>query len=140
MSYAAVSDLVERFGEQELTQLTDRSTPPASEIAQDVAQAALDSASGLIDGYVARKYQLPLLTPPPLLTDLCCDIARYRLYADQAPEKVVKDYDGAIKTLTGIANGLVKIDAAGVEPAPRPAVVISTGNERRTDRQSLRDF
>jgi phage gp36-like protein len=140
VTYAVVADLVTRFGERELIQLTDRSNPPADQVDATVAQPALDAAASLIDGYVGAKYALPLLSPPRLLTDLACDIARYRLYADQAPEIVKDRHAQAIRTLEGISRGSVKIDAAGVEPPPRSDVIETSGNERKLDRHELRRF
>ncbi|HUO23124.1 MAG TPA: phage protein Gp36 family protein [Caulobacteraceae bacterium] len=138
MAYAAVTDLITRYSERELIQLTDQSTPPTDAIDMDVAQAALDGGAMVIDGYVGVKYALPLATTPALLVELNCEIARYRLYADQATEQVATRYKDAIATLTKIANGTVKIDVAGVEPAPRPATVEASSNRRLFDRRSLR--
>jgi phage gp36-like protein len=138
--YAGVSDMVARFGTREMIQLTDRSSPPADQIDATVAQPALDSARSLIDGYVGAKYALPLLSAPPLLTDLCCDIARYRLFADQAPEIVKDRHAQAIRTLEGISRGTVKIDAAGVEPPPRSDVIETSGDPRRFSRHKLARF
>jgi phage gp36-like protein len=137
MDYALVADLVARFGQTEIIQLTDRSTPPADAIDDTVAQPALDAASAMVDGYVSAKYALPLANFPLLLTEVTCDIARYRLYADQAPEQVKDRYKDAIRTLEAISAGRIKIDAAGVEPPSRSDVIETTGPRRRFTRESL---
>jgi len=106
-----------------------------------VAQVALNSAQSEVDGYVGAKYLLPLSVWPVLLTDLTCDVARYKLYKDQAPDAVLKRYEQAIAKLRDIAAGRIKIDApAGAEPAPRDLVVVTSGPERRFTRDSLRNF
>lgn len=130
MPYATVQDLIDRFGETEIVQITDRSDPPAYAIDQTVASSALDTASAEMDGYIAAKYQLPLVTISPVLTDLACDIARFRLYAVRATEEVQKRYDAAISRLREISKGTFKLDAAGVEPESRPSVVLTSGPER----------
>lgn len=138
--YATIEDLVQRFGETQLIQLTDRSTPPADAIGTAVAQQALDDAANLIDGYVAAKYALPLATVPPLLNQLACDLARFNLYTDQAPDQVATRNTAAIATLRRISEGAVKIDAAGVEPESRSDMVETAGPERTFSRCSLRSF
>jgi len=140
MAYAVVSDLVARFGERELIQLTDRSTPPADQIDPTVAQPALDAASSIVDGYVAAKYALPLSAAPPLLTDIACDIARFRLYSDQAPEIVIKRHDAAIAQLKSIARGEIKIDVASIEPPSRADVIEIQSNQRMFTRCSTVDL
>lgn len=139
MGYATVDDLISRFGERELIQLTDRSTPPADQVDTTVAQPALDAAVAIVDGYVGAKYALPLTSTPALLVDITCDLARYRLFAAQAPDLVTKRYESAMTMLRGISSGSVKIDVDSIEPESRAPVIITSGNERRFTRSSLRD-
>lgn len=141
MAYAVIDDLIARFGQRELIQLTDRSNPPADEVDPTVAQPALDSAQSFVDGYVGAKYALPLTEWPVLLTDVMCDVARYRLYADQATELVSQRYKEAVETLKGISAGRVKIDApTGIEPPSRAPVIETRGDPRRFTRETLRRF
>jgi len=137
MAYAVLADLIERFSQRELIQLTDRSEPPADAIDAAVAQSALDAAGSIVDGYVGAKYALPLASFPPLLTDVACDIARYRLYADQAPELVETRYKEALTTLRDISRGAIKIDVAAIEPPSRSDVIETSGNPRLFTRASL---
>ncbi len=39
----------------------------------------MSDSSGQIDGYLAARYTLPLVSVPQNLVRLCCDLARYRL-------------------------------------------------------------
>src|SRR5271165_430580 len=112
MPYATAQDLIDRFGETELVQLTDRSDPPAYAIDQAVASSALATASAEMDGYICVKYALPLSAVSPVLVDLACDIARFRLYSVRATEEVQKRYDAALARLKEIARGTFKLDAA----------------------------
>jgi phage gp36-like protein len=138
MAYATVCDLISRFGERELIQLTDRQEPPVDQVDETVAQPALDTASSIIDGYVGAKYALPLNAYPALLTDIACDIARFRLFSDQAPEAVIKRNDQAVSMLRAISKGEIKIDVGSIEPPPRPDVIEVSGPRRRFTSETLR--
>ena len=76
--YAAVQDMVARFGDLEVLQLSDRDRRGVIDTA--VVETALADATAEIDAYLGR-FKQPLADRPPILTRLCCDIARYRLSA-----------------------------------------------------------
>lgn len=116
MSYAAIDDLVSRFGESEIIQLTDREVSGALDDA--VAQQALDDASAEIDGYLQSRYTLPLATVPAALARVCADIARYRLYDDHASEQIRDRYRDAIRWLEGVSRGNVSLGLADDGSAP----------------------
>jgi phage gp36-like protein len=121
MDYATQADLVARFGERELIQLTDRVNIPPSTIDADLVALKLADAQAFIDGYVGQVYRLPLAgclrppaifggepdyVPPPALTRLACDLARYYLYDDLAPEnEVYRRFKAAVKELDTVATG-----------------------------------
>ncbi len=120
MNYASVQDMIDRFGERELIQLTDADLAAVQAAAVD---RALADAQALADGFVGRVYRLPLagcskpapteldpaavqLVPPPQLTRIVCDVARYYLYDDLAPEhEVYLRYKAAERELQAIAEG-----------------------------------
>ena len=78
MAYATGEDMVARFSELEVIQLTDRNQDGL--IDEDVAAVALADATAEIDAYLGR-FKRPFTDVPPILKRLCCDIARYRLTA-----------------------------------------------------------
>ncbi|WP_028535607.1 gp436 family protein [Paludibacterium yongneupense] len=82
MAYAIQDDMVNRFGEDEVVALTDRSQ--SGQIDATVLAGALDDASAEIDTYLAGRYTLPLTGTPRFIAGLCCDIARYRLSGSNA--------------------------------------------------------
>ena len=125
MEYAAIPDLVARFGERELIELTD--TDALAQVQAAKVDVALGDAHAYVDGYVGKAYRLPLagcakpapvpgnvaaveMVAPPVLTRLVCDVARYYLYDDLAPEhEVYLRFKAATKDLEAIAAGDVKL-------------------------------
>lgn len=128
MPYAVLADLTARFGAEELIQLTDRAG--LGEVDESVIGQALVDAEAVIDGYLAGRYTLPLVSVPPILVGYACDLARVRLYKDAAPETVQKRADDAVKFLAMVGRGWLTL---GVQPEPAgsDAVQIITGRERR---------
>lgn len=138
MAYATLQDLITRFSERRLIQLTDRFDPPAEVIDESVTAEALQHAGDLIDGYVRGVYALPFETVPPLLNGLACDIAYFRLFQEPT-EEARKRYEDALRTLRDIAAGKIKLPVDGGQDAPsRPDVIRSTAQPRRFSRDSLR--
>lgn len=138
MAYAVLQDLITRFSERRLIQLTDRFDPPAQVIDETVTSDALKHADDLIEGYVRDRYALPFAATPPILNGVACDIAYFRLFQEPTDE-ARKRYDEALRTLRDIAKGLIKLPVeGGVEAPSRATVVTSRQSERLFDRCTLR--
>lgn len=119
--YATPDDMIARFGELELAQLTDLDNVPPSVVDVAKVEVKLGDAAAFVDGYVGQVYRLPLrgcakpivppatepeYVPPPVLTRLTCDVARYYLHTDLAPEnEVYRRFSAAKKELEAIAAG-----------------------------------
>lgn len=106
MSYCTEQNLIDRFGEQELIQLTDRSG--YQQIDLTVLNQAIADADAEINGYLTA-YALPLVNVPANLVRIAGDIARYYLYADQPIPQVTQRYKDAIEYLKLIAKGTLNI-------------------------------
>lgn len=115
MSYCTQANFEDRFGEQELIQLTDRAIPPLGVVDTTVLAGALADADAEIDAYLSGRYSLPLDPVPSVLIRIAADIARYRLYDDRATEEVRNRYTDALKFLMSIAKGEI---ALGANPPP----------------------
>lgn len=120
MQYANVQDLIDRFGERELIELTD---PDIESVQTAKVQRVIDDAQAFADAYVGKAFALPLTgcikpapepgnvhatvtVPPPQLTRIVCDVARYYLYQALAPEhEVYLRYKAADRELAAIADG-----------------------------------
>lgn len=139
--YCTQQDLIDRFGEQEIIQLSDRANPPSGAIDAAVVGQAISDASDEIDGYVGARYALPLPVQPSVLGRVACDIARYRL-ADALPTaEMRKRYEDAVQLLRQIAKGLVSLGLPAQDtPAPAVGKVLVESSPRRFSRGRLENF
>lgn len=106
-AYCTRTDLEERFGPQEITDLGD---------ADKVARAISDAGS-IIDSLVGVRVALPLTAAPDRLRQLACDLARYLLYDDEAPSIVRERQAGAMEFLKRFADGRASL---GLPEESRP--------------------
>lgn len=147
MRYATAADLVTRFGELELVQLTDLENIPPSIIDVGRVETKIDDACAVVDSFIGQVYRLPLAgcakpltvpggtveyVAPPVLTRLTCDLARYYLHYNLAPEsEVYRRYKDAMKELEGYASGKAQLSCpwGGSPGVPIGADAQSGGNE-----------
>lgn len=139
MSYATQQDLIDRFGQRELIDLTDRAEPATGVIDPVVVAAALTDADELIDSYVGKRYDLPLTTPPPRLVKIAADLARFYLYEDRVTEAVQNAHDTALAFLKDVSAGRAVLDVGGDEPASVAGPEVS-GPDRLFSRESTRGY
>src|SRR5690242_615555 len=114
MSYATPQDIISRYSNQDLVQLTNED-PSITTINTTVLQRALDDASAEVDGYLGARFAMPLSDPPSVLNRLTTDIAMYRIQSlrplhDLADAR--KRYDDAIAMLTRVAAGELTLGIA----------------------------
>lgn len=115
MTFAAIQDLQNRFGDQELRQLADRGGVGLLEA--EVLAAVLADADAEIISLVAGGAIIDPANVPTNLVRIACDIARYRLYSNGAPpEDVRKRYDDAVKFLGLVRKGEAGLDGGAVTP------------------------
>lgn len=115
MSYARIDDMVARFGEREVAQLTNRDGLDV--VDADVLDEALADANAEVHGYLATRYRVPPDPVPRLLVRVACDVARYRLYDDAAPDEVRRRYEDAVRLLKSVADGGVSLGADAAAPS-----------------------
>ena len=134
MAYATVEDMVARFSELEVIQLTDRNQDGL--IDEDVAAVALADATAEIDAYLGR-FKRPFTDVPPILKRLCCDIARYRLTAANGvliTDEIRNRYKiDVLDLLCAMAKGEVQlgVDDSGEEVAAgEDGIVIVNGKNK----------
>jgi phage gp36-like protein len=116
MTYATQQNMIDRFGLIELTDLTDLSGNGV--IDANVLGMALADANNEIDGYLSSTISLPLLTIPPRLVKLACDISRYNLYGAKCSDQVRNRYTDAISFLKQVVIGTASL---GLDATNNPA-------------------
>ena len=81
----------------------------AADRARERIEQASTEADALIDGYLGKRYTLPLPSPPGILTTWARAIVRYKLHGDrlstETNDPIVRDYRDALKFLEQIAAG-----------------------------------
>lgn len=119
MSYASLTDLIDRAGLEEILQVADRDGDGAPD--DDAVSAALTHADNTVNGYVGARYTLPLASTPDLVRTWAVSIARYYLHRDGAPDHVEADHKDAIAALKDVARGLIALPVTSGTPAPEAA-------------------
>ncbi len=134
MSYATVDDLLADTPAHLVAQLTGTAEPDEAAV-----ERALTNATAEIDGYIAARYALPLLSVPPALKRICVDIAVYRLM-NLRPLGDIEDarrrYEDAIRFLKDVVKhdvslplpeGTAAPDVSGVAFTPGTSVFTNVG-------------
>ncbi|ANK79391.1 MAG: hypothetical protein TEF_00255 [Rhizobiales bacterium NRL2] len=139
MTYTTKADMTARFGARELEQLTDRDGQ-AGAIVDSVLDSAIATAEAEINGYLVKRYTLPLADPPAQLTAWAADMARYYLHVHSVPETVRTRHEAAVKGLQQVARGLMSLgdDDAGDSAAASEGAPEFTSPGRTFSRQSLK--
>lgn len=116
MSYATPAQMVERFGQEELIQVSNRTGYPAAEIDPVTLAAALKDGSDLIDGYLGKRYAIPLKPVPSLAVRWNCDLARWFLQPGAPPEMVKANYERTLEELQAAADGSISLGVEDEKP------------------------
>lgn len=139
--YATLTDLLARHNRAdnpELTQLAQNPDDPDEPHLVRLEQV-LTEASGQMDLYLGTRHTLPIAGLSDAqagdLSRLCCDIARYRLWADAASKEVRQRYEDAIGFLEQAAAGRVRLGHG--EPVIGRARASASGPARALTRSTL---
>lgn len=142
MSYVTLQGLIERYGEAELIQLTDRLGDGVVDSA--TVERAIADVDAEIDAYLCRVTTLPLAAEAParrVLSRFAGAMVRYYLYREGVPELVWQQYTAAVQFLSRVASGQVSLgpDDAGVA-APDSAAPSYLAPSRVFDELGLAGF
>jgi phage gp36-like protein len=130
MAYATVNDMINRFGATEMVRLTTPSDQEMDGVVATVAETALNSAGAIMDSYIGRRYRVPMDVPPAVVTDTCCDIARFKLSSgDQktCSEEVRVRHKDAMDWLRDVSVGKVVLELDEVAAGDESHAQVSTG-------------
>ena len=144
MSYATVLDMINRYPNRDLVQLTNED-PTATAINATPITQALADASAEIDGYIEGRFTLPLTDPPAVLNRLTTDIAMYRMQSLRPLhdlEDARKRYEDAVAMLIKVAAGelTLGLSADGQEPPIAAVEENVQGPDRVFSRKRLRGY
>lgn len=110
-----------------------------------IIDAAIEDADGEIDGYLAKRYAVPIAPTPKVINKFAKDVAVYNLYSrhgideSSAEKNYLNRYNAAVKFLTLVAEGKVSIGAQADDPATAAATGFSVqSNPRFFSRDSMR--
>lgn len=121
--------MVDRFGQVELIRLTTPADQDMDTVQADPVLRALDEASALIDGYLRRRYQVPLDLVPAEVKRATCFLARYDLSQGEnkePSEQVVSARKETISWLTQVSKGEVLLPLAEVAPGDNSFARVQT--------------
>jgi phage gp36-like protein len=140
--YAQPADMIARFGQRRMVELTDTGDVATGEVNLAVLAQALSDADATVNGYLQSRYTLPLVTIPQGVNLLACDIALYRLMSERPIEAVTQRYKAAIDFLDAVARGKLGLGLDSEnntvpEGDDGPSV---HANRRVFTRHRLRDF
>lgn len=109
-------------------------------------EAAAD-AQAEIDGYLAKRYDVPFAHPPAVIGKFAKDIALYNLVSRKGIDEGDREktyltrYNAAVAFLTKVAEGKIDIGASGGSAAAVAQNGFSMRSERRTfSRDSMRGW
>lgn len=104
---------------------------------------ALADADGEIDGYLSKRYQVPMSPAPKALNKFAKDIAVYNLFSrigidEQSEQKnILNRYQAAIKFLTLVAEGKVDIGVTDNTTTAQTGFTVKS-NPRLFSRNTMR--
>lgn len=142
MPYATPQDLIDRLGSREATAISDRNGTGLPDTA--ALTRALGEAENEVNGYVGRRYLLPLTSSstgqpadvPTVLKRLVIDIARYQQTGTEImeTESIRNRYKDAVRMLEQIAKGEISLGdlmpvGAGKPASLGGATAIRTGDK-----------
>lgn len=161
MAYATAQNMLDYFGSQELSQLAtprrylpvdaellelvitggDTSSYPVDDVALatkvvEIIELALEDASLEMDSYIRIHNTLPLnitviyASPLPRKNG---DIARWILAKSHPSEEITERYEIALKYLTGLSNGSVRLPSEETSDQPSSTRVIVGHTEYSID-------
>lgn len=85
---------------------------------EKIIQEAIEDADGEIDGYLNKRYPVPLLKVPKVINKFSKDIALYNIFSRKGieegtgEENYLTRYKNAIRFLENVAKGLIEIGGA----------------------------
>ncbi|MBF0212286.1 MAG: DUF1320 domain-containing protein [Magnetococcales bacterium] len=112
--YTTTTEMIEAYGQETIQDLTDRADPPLGEIDHALLQRAIDAACELVDGYLTRRYALPLAQVPADLAAHVMALAFFNLHRNRRETieaHIRQARDEAVKYLVDLGQGVIVLHA-----------------------------
>jgi phage gp36-like protein len=140
--YCSVDDLLARYSEDVLIDITTDGTVDDTEINQAKVDGTIADVSALIDSYLQKEYNVPLSPVPRVISKISVDIVLYELFSDRgidedSEQDIIRKYKNAIRLLEKIAEGKVTLGSSTPPPDNGLEVVSQV---RVFSRDSLKGF
>lgn len=107
------------------------------ELVGPIINVAIGDADAEIDGYLAKRYTVPLSSVPKVINKFSKDIAVYNLFSrigiDEGTDQktYLNRYNAAIKFLTFVAEGKVALGVETDDPVKAAATAFSVRSNPR---------
>ena len=115
------------------------------ELVTPIIKGAIADADAEIDGYLAKRFRVPVIPAPRIINKFSKDIAVYNLFSrigiDESTDQktYLNRYNAAIKFFELVADGKVSIGTEADDPASAAATGFSAkSNTRLFTRGSMR--
>lgn len=113
MTYATIGDVFKRYKPIRTMVGSD----DVQVTSNDVSSVFISDAESLIDGYIGRRYSVPLDATPSFITQIASDISIFNMLVEKLPETpdfFQPRYDRSIALLEQIASGKIDVVSATV--------------------------
>lgn len=137
MVYTTQAELIQRYGENELKELTDRDN--SGSIDSTVVDKAIADAENEINSYLGARYALPIVGTVPSLSLAAADIARFLLHENRATTEVAERYAIRIEWLKMVAAGKAKLVDDNNQAIQDPGVSTSLGPVYKSNGREFTD-
>jgi phage gp36-like protein len=120
MAYATAQDFVDRYGDKEASQLSNRNSPTLTVPNTSRLDLAIGAASGVIDSWLSGRYQVPIAIPAAIepLRHHCLVLARCELDNISTRPKIHDDCQLTYDWLKRVADGRIKWGEPGLPNQP----------------------
>lgn len=134
MSYCALADLQKVKTTAELVQLADLDGDTAAD--SSTVDAACETASAEIDGWLGRVMTVPVASPPDRLLSCAVNLALYYLafWRGSVTEDLRKQYEAEIAWLKAVSEKTAALGSSTASPAA--AAVVADDREFTRDKLS----
>ena len=139
--YSTVEEIKGMVDEGAIVYLTD--DKGTGEVDESKIIDAINDADSEINGYIQKRYPLPLPSVPPVINKLSKDITLYNLFSrrgidkDKNDDTVLQRYKNAVKFLENLSKGIVNLGISATQV--KSVVEINLNSNRKLfSRNSLR--